>query len=330
MTHLGPDCTQGPGFTVQHTLEVPSGVTDAKLRGNVVVLGKSTGSAAVYHIAPPSAADGEEETLSFLGETGLEDGQDCLYLSVDWSAADGDGGGVFCASKANGEVSAFALGDGGDVAELSTWDAHTFMGCAAEVWIVACSRKDENALVTGADDGMLKLWDLRMVPTPAATVKGVHEAGVTTAQWHPVRAHLFATGSYDQRVRLWDARSMRRPLQTTEAPGGVWRVKWRPPESAGRDLLLVAAMHGGACVLDPAVGDDVVGTLAAAGGESGGEQDDLSYLKKDGASILTTFSQHESMAYGVDWCVAAGERERPLFASCSFYDKLLCAWELQA
>eukprot|EP00968_Pinguiococcus_pyrenoidosus_P028330 scaffold7773_cov258-Pinguiococcus_pyrenoidosus.AAC.3 len=143
----------------------------------------------------------------------------------------------------------------------------------------------------------MKLWDLRCLPTPTAVVRNMHNAGVTAAQWHPTERHLLCSGSYDESVRIWDTRSLKAPLQCIETPGGVWRVKWHP----NGNLVLVASMYGGVCVADPS---------------SGGQ-------------LLTTFDEHESMAYGVDWCPRLSTDSVFAVASCSFYDKALHVWHMQ-
>ena len=57
----------------------------------------------------------------------------------------------------------------------------------------------------------MKLWDLRAAASPIAIVKR-HNAGVTSAQWHPRLEHVFASGSYDEFVRIWDDRMLVKPL----------------------------------------------------------------------------------------------------------------------
>lgn len=52
--------------------------------------------------------------------------------------------------------------------------------------------------------------------------------------------------SYDETVFFWDTRTMRVPLSQAAVGGGVWRLKWSPYDP---ELLAVAAMHGGACIL---------------------------------------------------------------------------------
>jgi len=108
--------------------------------------------------------------------------------------------------------------------------------------------------------------------------------------------------SYDENVLIWDTRSMRHPLSTTETGGGVWRLKWHPSR---KDILLAGCMHNGFHVID--------------------------YDDTWSGTIGSSFMEHKSLAYGVDWSyekppVTAEEEELPLVVSCSFYDHLIHLW----
>ena len=92
----------------------------------------------------------------------------------------------------------------------------------------------------------------------------------------------------------------------------MWRIKTQPREGAAGQggiaetggRVLVAAMHGGAAVLDISWGGD-------------GADDD------DGPRLTgrKEFKEHGSMAYGADWI------GRGMVGTCSFYDQLCCVWE---
>lgn len=93
-------------------------------------------------------------------------------------------------------------------------EAHKMTGVAMPVWIVCFDPHSKSTLVTGGDDCIMKLWDIRQGNTPTHTNKN-HNAGVTSAQWHPIIEHTFITGSYDEYVRIWDQRSLRSPVSET-------------------------------------------------------------------------------------------------------------------
>lgn len=121
---------------------------------------------------------------------------------------------------------------------------------------------------------------------------------------------LSCSGSYDERVRIWDSRNLADPISTVPAGGGLWRLKWHPnPEES--DLLLCACMHAGLRVLKTGLR------------EEGGS------VEERGEEIVARYTRHESMAYGADWCrlPESLRSPRPVVASCSFYDSLVCLWQ---
>lgn len=92
---------------------------------------------------------------------------------------------------------------------------------------------------------------------------------------------------------------MTTPIQTLEAGGGLWRTRWHPDPSRA-DTLLLGCMHDGFKVVQ---------------------------LSADSAEVVTTFTGHESLAYGADWSSLEGPSGNTLAATCSFYDHLMHLWE---
>ena len=128
---------------------------------------------------------------------------------------------------------------------------------------------------------------------------------------------MFAAGSYDEYVRLYDSRMTREPLGKVHVGGGVWRIKWHPlcddPEGGSSNKLLVAAMHGGCRVIN-------------CHGLSG-HVDDRDNSEGFSAEIVSSFTAHESMAYGADWIWFDEQSNcREAAASCSFYDRQVFLW----
>jgi len=245
-----------------------------------------------------------------------------LFLSLDFDnrtgagGAGGDNGGPaptrIAVSESVGSLSLWrpdVLGadtsiPGGRESGLEArWHAHTYPcggagGVPAEAWTCCFApRSRGSVLFSGADDGLLKAWDLR-VPHRATGAPGggggggggvasaelaavcgatCHGAGVTALACSPADEHQLLSGSYDGVVRLWDVRAFgggvgggRRPRPVAESlalGGGVWRLRW---DGAGRSVL-VAGMHGGAHVLamSGACLRDDIGCSSGAGG--GGE-----------------------------------------------------------
>ncbi|KAF9437736.1 Diphthine methyltransferase [Entomortierella beljakovae] len=220
-----------------------------------------------------------------------------LALSLDWSnRVQADETPRIAVSLSNGDISILDMDTASaTLNEHLSWHAHDM-----EAWIVGWNYHDTNLLYTGADDCRLKGWDLRMDCSFPTFVSKAHQMGVCSIQSNPHEEHILVTGSYDENVLIWDTRSMRQPLSTTETGGGVWRLKWHPTR---KDILLTGSMHNGFHVLN--------------------------YESSwDSASIVSSFMEHESLAYGVDWSYASTESEDklPLVVSCSFYDHLIHLW----
>ncbi|KAJ1673032.1 hypothetical protein EV182_006018 [Spiromyces aspiralis] len=241
-----------------------------------------------------------------------------MCLSLDWSNRVFAGGGPeIVTSHSDGSVKVHSLGSAGlDVRE--SWAAHEF-----EAWIAAFDYWSPNVVYTGGDDARLRVWDRRAntgSPHCMATSKK-HSAGVCSIQSNFHCQHLLATGSYDEHVLVWDTRNMRAPLGDWHVGGGVWRLKWHPSDPW---QLLAAGMHNGFHIAKINVGFTIHSEL-------GGSKVELEAGSACTISEMAAFMQHESLAYGVDWCqcpetptesVQAGW----LVGSCSFYDHIFHLW----
>eukprot|EP00116_Pleurobrachia_bachei_P006751 sb/3467013/ len=140
-----------------------------------------------------------------------------------------------------------------------------------------------DSLYSGGDDCVFKATDTRSGVSIFSNTKE-HTMGVCCISPEP--EHHVLTGCYDEMVRRWDTRNPRAPLQTSPVGGGVWRLK------QSRDHILVAGMHSGFHV-----------------------------LHRDTLDIVTSYTDHGSLAYGASWLGDEG-----LVATCSFYDNLVTVW----
>jgi WD40 repeat protein len=325
------------------------GVLDAKWAAAAVngqaalACGLSTGKLVVCALQPDStlqqlASSAEAPTtISALKESDIDSAasddndsssddenssQQRLCLSLDWSSQQLQ----IIVSESSGTLALWRLA--ADSTELTLerkWRAHTQRGSSspAEVWIAFFNKHSPNMVVSGADDSLMKGWDLRAGTGTAIFTSRQHDMGVTSGEWHPSCEHTFASGSYDESVRIWDVRAVGRgPTKTVAVGGGVWRVRWHPTwhqlhsdsasssssRSSGDGVILAACMHGGAKVIRP-----------AQHSSSSGSED----------ALLTQYTEeHTSMVYGADWCRSADSlnSDQSVVATCSFYDHKLCLW----
>ncbi|KAG0224392.1 Diphthine methyltransferase [Actinomortierella wolfii] len=219
-----------------------------------------------------------------------------LALSLDWSnRVNASADPQIAVSMSSGDVQVLKLDPTSSelTCEIS-WHPHEL-----EAWIVGWNYHDTNILYTGADDCKLKGWDLRMDCSYATFTSRAHQMGVCSIQSNPHDEHILATGSYDENVLIWDTRSMKQPLNTTHVGGGVWRLKWHPTR---KDVLMAGCMHNG------------FHTLRYDDAWNDGE-------------FLSSFMEHKSLAYGVDWSYAPPKEDNmPLAVSCSFYDHIIHLW----
>ncbi|RKP11273.1 WD40-repeat-containing domain protein [Piptocephalis cylindrospora] len=238
-------------------------------------------------------------------------------------------------SQSDGCLTEWNFREDGTLSRQMAWKAHDF-----EAWITAYDGWNEHIIYSGGDDACFRGWDRRMlgncaetgsdgIEQPASFTNRSHDAGVCSIQTHPTNPHILVTGSYDEYVRLWDKRSMRRPIQEVSVEGGVWRLKWHPHQS---NLLLAACMYGGCRVLSL---DGKFMCVQCMGKRSL----TLVYLLPNlleqatpsSLEVIRTFEEHESMAYGIDWCLGVpskslGGENGDVIASCSFYDHILHVW----
>jgi diphthamide biosynthesis protein 7 len=283
--------------------------------------------------------------------------QEAAALSLDWDYEHGDGegsegGGGTCTRLAVSELrggiavwqceaaAAGATASGGSATAtlraLHRWQAHALCGEPIEVWITAFSRSNPQMIYSGADDGVFKLWDIRLLrnddggeaglagaaPQRAALTSKDHGAGVCSLQCHPFREHVLATGSYDEIVRVWDERALGRgPVAQCSVGGGVWRLKWHPARERG-DWLLAACMRGQARLLR------LTCDAAAGVGEEPAEAAAEAVACTIDTAVLYEGHESEELTYGADWlrCGRNLSSPQPAVATCSFYDHALHVW----
>jgi WD40 repeat protein len=193
-----------------------------------------------------------------------------------------------------------------DSYDVRSWKAHD-----AEIWVTCWDSSDPFRLYSGADDSILKIWDIRAPPTNALARINWHQAGVTALEHHPFRDYLFASGSYDEYVCVWDKRYLRKPIiEHRITGGGIWSIRWHPRDAS---RMLLSCMHEGFHILSMNVTEEEL----------------PSATDREIVQDLFHYREHTSLAYGGDW-FPGSTSDFSIMATCSFYDHQLHLWSYDA
>ncbi|KAJ8318899.1 hypothetical protein KUTeg_003990 [Tegillarca granosa] len=312
------DC---PQLELQTSLET-AGLLDIKwcpsLFNGYPVFGlvSSSGQLQIYKL---ERTNSDDLHISLLCEKSVSD-TECLGLSLDWSNRLDKSCVQITCSSSDGFVSSFNLTEKEGLNCLSSWKAHEF-----EAWITAFDYWNTNIIYTGnnqghittsktqrGDDCRLKVWDCRQNTSSPVFTSKRHTMGVCSIQSNSLKEHILCTGSYDEQLLIWDTRQMRSPIKDSSLGGGIWRIKWHP---SNRDFILTATMYNGFHIVNS------------------------NLSKETDMEIVCHYTDHESIAYGADWCHlkyskvnnctdSNDENKTPdnLISTCSFYDHLLKLW----
>lgn len=171
-------------------------------------------------------------------------------------------------------------------------------------WCSVPGAENEGRLVTCAEDGTVRVWDVRdalrggkngTVVAPTATLR-CHTAMVEDVDWHRRDANIVGSCGDDRRICIWDVREGKtdRPLHTIECAhdGDVNSIEFHPTN----EFLLATG------------GSDKVVKLW-----------DMRNLK----CPLQTFEGHTDQVYSVHW----SPFNESILASCSA-DRRIALWDL--
>lgn len=135
-----------------------------------------------------------------------------------------------------------------------------------DVNVISWNSKMANLIASGADDGSVKVWDLRYVTEPAITNVKWHQSAITSIQWQPHDEWTLAASSADNRVSIWDfsVENNEQEIQETEVnipeqiiflhhgQEDIKEVRWHP---VLKNVLMTTA-HSGFNIIKPAINED--------------------------------------------------------------------------
>ena len=276
--------------------------------------------------------ENDEPNLKILTSISDINGSEGLFLSVAWSESNylNSQSLKLAISTQSGSILIYDYNQESISQSLIFSSVHTMFNEAMPAWIVTFDiHSTGNRFLSGGDDCTMKIWDLRINNNkPIHNDSKTHQAGVTTAQWHPELEHIFVTGSYDEYIRIWDDRQLKKPIIEEHTgkysalvlnsflihftlAGGVWRTKWKTMKSNNRSYLAVSCMQGGSAIYD-------VNNLI-----------DSKITWQQLYHHIDDSSNH--LAYGIDFLNDDDHenemKSKLVVVSCSFYDNSLSVWE---
>ena len=185
------------------------------------------------------------------------------------------------------------------------------------VWSLDFSTLDPTRLVSGSDDGTVRVWSISQRNAPLVIQ---NKANVCSVQFSPVNANIVAFGSADYKIYAYDLRHTLRPLVTLAGHRkAVSYVRWMGADqivSASTDntLKLWDVKRG---MLNGSAGGDAAGPNSLPGGDGGGGSGG-----GGNSACVRTFTGHQNQKNFVGMSVAGPAG----LVACGSEDNTVCLY----
>ncbi|KZS95912.1 WD40 repeat-like protein [Sistotremastrum niveocremeum HHB9708] len=144
---------------------------------------------------------------------------------LQWSPAEPT---VFASCSADQSVRIWDVRVKGRKSTMNVEHAHP-----SDVNVISWNRNTTYLLLSGGDEGGIKVWDLRnlkadsaQAPSPVASFSW-HTAPITAIEWHPTEDSIFVASGADDQTTLWDLSVEADDEEMGEAPSNTNEV---PPQ----------------------------------------------------------------------------------------------------
>ncbi|XP_076458832.1 glutamate-rich WD repeat-containing protein 1-like [Babylonia areolata] len=149
--------------------------------------------AGAIYISQPTNAGWTTEKSSFAGHTdSVED--------VQWSPNEGN---VFATCSVDRTLRIWNTQQKPAKANVLTVpEAHS-----RDINVINWNRIEKHLLASGGDDGIIKIWDLRMFrnkPVSEQASFKLHNKPITSLEWNPLDSSVLAASGEDDQITIWD------------------------------------------------------------------------------------------------------------------------------
>ena len=163
---------------------------------------------------------------------------------------------------------------------------------------------NENMYLTGSEDCLLKLWDIRE-NNKCISINKSHNSSINSIIKLNFNENIILTGSYDEKINFIDLRQFKNEIKKINTNHMIWDM--RQEKLKDKILIFMACSYEGFNIWDV------------------NKQFDMNHLLR----LPVTENEnkfHQTIVYGID--IKKKENEEKInILSCSFYDNLIMYWD---